>query len=517
MSNLSSDALMFADEGIVSEREPPDCAGPWKILLVDDEPQVHAVTELSLRDVEVHGRPLSFLHAYTGKESIEVMRREPDIAMVLMDVVMETEHAGLEAVDRIRGELNNSDVRVILRTGQPGQAPEREVVARYDINDYKEKTELTASKMHTLVYTSLSHYRELVALKQNREGLEKVIEASGSLFESSSLVQFARGVLKQLSALLYANDDTVMVRGVAVGADIETGPELVITASSNDDSMVGERIEDVLPQKVVARIRRSLDTNEPYFGDGYFTVFFKTSAGAKHVVYMTSDAEFSVSDHRLVALFCRNVGVAFENHSVNQEMLSSQRKLVLMLSAVVEERSPELKNHVVRVSEYAKIIGRNLNLSALELEELELSAAMHDVGKISIPDVILNKPGRFTSEERILMQDHVARGEAILDSQHSSLLKSARRVVGTHHERWDGKGYPRQLSGKDIPLFGRITSVADVFDALSTPRVYKEPWPVDTVFDYLREHRGSQFDPELVDIFLANRDAVMDVFAKYHS
>ena len=171
----NTDALAFADddEGAAGEAVTH---GSWKLLIVDDEPEVHAVTTLAMRGFVYEGKPIELLHAYTGLESIEVMRQQPDVAIVLMDVVMETDHAGLDAVRAIRKDLKNSFVRIILRTGQAGQAPERDVVTSYDINDYKEKTELTASKLFTMVYTALGCYRQLLSLEAHRIGLQKLVE-----------------------------------------------------------------------------------------------------------------------------------------------------------------------------------------------------------------------------------------------------------------------------------------------------------------------------------------------------
>src|SRR5690349_21662205 len=213
--NLRKDDLLrFKDDAGGATTE----ATPWKILIVDDDEEVHGVTKLALADFRVHGRPLTFLDAYTGADAVKIMRQEQDVAIILMDVVMENEHAGLDAVEAIRKDLHNSRVRIVLRTGQPGQAPESEVVSRFDINDYKEKTELTTKKLYTVIHTGLSHYRELVALDSNRRGLHKVIDASARIFEQQALERFAEGVLQQLAALLYANSDAVMIRTASVAA-----------------------------------------------------------------------------------------------------------------------------------------------------------------------------------------------------------------------------------------------------------------------------------------------------------
>lgn len=519
MFDNDDDDLLFVDEQ--SEHQQSD-SKPWKVLIVDDEEEIHRVTQLSLGNMVVHSRPIELLHAYTGRESVEIMRDQPDIALVLMDVVMEDEHAGLKAVERIRDELENHDVRLILRTGQPGQAPEQEVVTRYDINDYKEKTELTTKKMHTLMHTSLNHYRELMALKQNRLGLEKVIDASASIFESQSLNHFARGVLTQLAALLYASHEAVIVKGLAAGASDDVFSDndpahLIVTATSGEDRDVeGQAIENVLSAEAVGHIRSAMKNGKPCFGDGYFAAHFPSRSGHQSVIYLCSDEPFSSADRSLIELFCRNVGIAFENQVMYREIVESQRKLVMTLSATVEERSKELHNHVRRVAEYASILGQGLGLNEHELELLRMSAAMHDIGKIAIPDSILNKPGRLSDEERAEMETHVERGVAILSEQNGELLTTAGLTVGSHHERWDGDGYPNQVAGADIPLFGRITALTDVFDALSTDRVYKKAWPMDEVLAYISDQSGKQFDPALVVIFEQRIDEILAVHERWY-
>ena len=147
-----NDGLMLAEEPAKgSERLKRQ---PWRVLVVDDEEEVHAVSKLALEDFEFNGRGLEMIHAYSGQEAKEIMAKEAEIALILLDVVMETDHAGLEVVQYIREQLGNRFVRIILRTGQPGQAPEYKVITEYDINDYKSKTELTRQKLFTAVYTS---------------------------------------------------------------------------------------------------------------------------------------------------------------------------------------------------------------------------------------------------------------------------------------------------------------------------------------------------------------------------
>ena len=215
MTDLTADAddnwLLDEDEPVAA---PTGAAAPdqrlWRVLIVDDDVDVHAVTRLALRNVNFKGRELELFSAYSGREAFDLLRDTPDIALVLLDVVMETDDAGLILAKRIRAELNNHIVRVVLRTGQPGQAPEQRVIVEYDINDYKAKTELTTQKLFTTVISALRAYESLMMLERSRIGLGKILAGATNLYQIHSLREFASGVLNQVSAILDVGADGVL-------------------------------------------------------------------------------------------------------------------------------------------------------------------------------------------------------------------------------------------------------------------------------------------------------------------
>lgn len=225
-----------------------------------------------------------------------------------------------------------------------------------------------------------------------------------------------------------------------------------------------------------------------------------------------------------------------EVHQRTQEVVLSRLEVVHCLARAAEFHDDVTGHHVVRVGRYAGIIGERLGLSEQQLHMLELAAQLHDVGKIGIPGEILRKQGKLTSDEYAIVKRHCKMGKQMFErmderqsrflrehpsfdsellNSHSPLIQMASRIALTHHEHWDGHGYPLGLSGEQIPLEGRITAVADVFDALSTKRPYKAAFPLDECFAILQEHSGTQFDPTIVDVFLKARSAVTDVFIEY--
>src|SRR6476619_2201085 len=220
MTRMAEDDIV---QLIDDPREKPAEQGPrWKIAVIDDEPAVHDGTRFALSDYRLHGQGLEILSAYSAAEGRELMRRHSDVAVVLLDVIMETDTAGLGLVEFIRKELKNETVRIILRTGQPGQAPERRVIVDYDINDYKAKTELTADKLFTAITAALRSYDQLRRMKRNREVLESLLAFTRVLLEQRSVHQLAAQVLAWVTDFVHAAEGTVIML-----ADEDAGPDRV--------------------------------------------------------------------------------------------------------------------------------------------------------------------------------------------------------------------------------------------------------------------------------------------------
>ena len=304
-NSRDDDTLTFADE---DDTALPTTDLPWKILVVDDESEVHHVTDLALSDMKVLGRKLELLHADSGEKARQIMREHNDIAIILMDVVMETEHAGLDAVEYIRETLDNSFVRIILRTGQPGQAPEREVITRYDINDYKEKTELTADKLFTCIYTSICAYRDLLALEQTRQGLETILTAAASLFELQPRGDFYQGVLQQLSGFLHISSGAALLR-----LDQEREEAILLAATGWLAAASGREASRVLSEGAMERVERAFKTEVTHSAADHYAGYFAIGDGSACVLYLPLDAPLSVARKNLADGFCEHLAVVVSN------------------------------------------------------------------------------------------------------------------------------------------------------------------------------------------------------------
>lgn len=338
----------------------------WKVLIVDDEQDVHDVTMLTLRRLVFRDRGIKLFSAYNAKEAEMIIQEHPDMALLLLDVVMEEDRSGLELVKYIREKMSNDKTQIIIRTGHPGRAPVDEVIFKYEVNDFQEKSELTSYKLKTSVITALRAYDSL-----------------------------------------------------------------------------------------------------------------------------------------------------FKIDLLNEELEAAQVELFLSLGKIAESRSQETGNHVKRVGEIVKLICGYLDIDEKEAELLKLAASMHDIGKMAIQDSIINKPGKLTFEEFEIMKTHSLIGYEMLISSEKKILNTAAIIAKEHHENYDGTGYPMQLKGEDISLSSRIVAIADVFDALGNKRVYKEPWMLNEILDYLKKESGNKFDPKLVDVVFEHIDELARVRETY--
>ena len=193
------------------------------------------------------------------------------------------------------------------------------------------------------------------------------------------------------------------------------------------------------------------------------------------------------------------------------ELKRTRLEIVQRLGLAAEYKDNETGLHVIRMSHYSRILGLALGMTESEADDLLHAAPMHDVGKIGIPDSILRKPGPLDAEEWKVMQSHATIGGDIIGRHASGMLAMAHSLAVTHHEKWDGSGYPNGLAGEEIPLVGRIVAIADVFDALTSARPYKEAWPVEKAVEYLQQQRGQHFEPRLVDLFLKQMPALLEI------
>ncbi len=601
------------------KKETKTLLGSWKMLVADDEEAVHALTKTVLSDFTYQDKSLEILSAYSGKETLDMLANEDDIVLVLLDVVMETDDAGLVVVKKLREELNNNLTQVILRTGHAGKAPELEIVKNYAINDYNEKTELTSQKLFTAIITAIRSYENIKSLAKNQD---KITELNHDL--NKSVQSFDKSVMASKvddnDTITYVSEAFCNVTGYSKeellgnkmemvrhpDLDQQTRKEL-LESYSQHKSWIGELqymsknkktlwvygnrfpefdnnnnflhfmtiFEDITHKKEVEKLnhemngllstfdesviasKTDIDGNIIYVSQAFCKIsgydknellgnqhsiikhentkshFYnnlwstikskkiwtgeiqdKSKDGTSYWLRTVITPEYDVKGNFL-AYAAVSEDVTAKKHIeeakkeielLNLEIEDTQKEVVFRMGAIGEARSKETGMHVKRVAEYSKLFALYLDIPKEKAEILKQASPMHDIGKVAIPDNILNKPGKLTVEEFEIMKTHAQLGYEMLEGSNKAILKVAAIVAHEHHEKWDGTGYPRSLKGKDIHIYGRITAVADVFDALGSERVYKKAWDDDKIFDYFQEHKGSQFDPSIIDILFERFD-----------
>ncbi|MEY9881617.1 DUF3369 domain-containing protein [Bradyrhizobium sp. USDA 329] len=312
---------LIDDTGTASEDSN---ARKWKIAVIDDDPAVHDGTRFALSDYSLNGQSLEILSAYSAAEGRKLMAEHGDIAAVLLDVIMETDVAGLELVEFIRNEIRNETVRIILRTGQPGQAPERRVIVQYDINDYKAKTELTADKLFTSLTAALRSYQQLERMVQTRRGLEIIIDAASTLYDFKSMQRLAEGVLTQLASLLNVDCAGILVLRDNGGVD----PELSVLAGSGCYSrFIGTTTSKALDPDLREMVEAAFQRRKNEFADHRSVIYLRTGSGREVVVLLQAERELSETDRSLVEIFSSRLSIAFDNVILYQQLQDANTQL----------------------------------------------------------------------------------------------------------------------------------------------------------------------------------------------
>lgn len=315
--------------------ESPELGPHWKIAVIDDEPAVHDGTKFALHDYRLNGQGLEILSAYSAAEGRQLLRNNPDVAVVLLDVIMESDTAGLDLVEFIRKDLKNETVRIILRTGQPGQAPERRVIVDYDINDYKAKTELTADKLFTSLTAALRSYQQLQRMVETRRGLEIIIEAASTLFDFKSMQRLAEGVLTQIASLL-----NVDCAGILVLREAQNAHETfsVLAGSGCYSRFIGTDVSEMIEVDLRHLVEEAFTRRHHEFSSRRSVLYIKTMSGREVVVVLEAARHLSDTDRALVEIFCSRLSIAFDNVILYEQI----QRANLNLEERVAERTQDL-------------------------------------------------------------------------------------------------------------------------------------------------------------------------------
>ena len=473
-----------------SEKKRPE--SNWKILIVDDEEDVHRITRIILKDIKLDGKGLEIISAYSKSEAMEILKKHPDIAVAIIDVVMEDKSAGLDLVKYIREELKNQRTRLIIRTGQPGYAPRKDVIMNYDINDYREKTELSSEMMVGVVIAAIRSYRDITFFEKEKEINRILYEFALEHTREGSVGRNVETALKPF---------------------VEMFENWGVKVSGSIRSADGEITEfgDQPPKGVELSSEKGVEWLDDY------TLKISTTTLGKPIATIflrfSEDIGERLRESLKVSFF--QLLSVIENEELKKLFESSMYKMIQTLADLIEHRSEETGEHVKRVAEMTKILVRKFVEDEEKVKMIELASMLHDVGKIGIPDNVLNKPGRLTEKEFEIMKRHSIIGYEILSKYDNEIFKIAATIARWHHENWDGSGYPDGLKGEEIPIEARVVSIVDTYDALRSDRVYRKAWSEEETIEYIKKMNGVKFDPKVVDEFFKSYEILRSVVGKF--
>jgi len=487
----------------------------WRILIVDDEPIVHKVTKLVLKNFVFDGREIEFTSAYSAKEAKLILKNSRNIALVLLDVVMEEKDSGLKLVRYIREELQNKLIRIVIRTGHPGEAPEDKIILNYDINDYRDKTDVTSNKLFSTIVSSLRSYRDMNTIINHNKGLNQIINSSSFISGIHDNDKFIESFSRSLSKLLknYSHNEVNNIELIVLKPENKRFRIFYQYQNDVENYDIDEYLEE--DSQYFDVVQKTLINQSSLNEKNIYSLQFSSNSSNKYVLIIKFHENCDDWTRNIIEISLQNARVAFENLSLNKEIIETQREIILRLGEIIEHRSLETGFHVKRMAEYAYLIAKKYGLPDESCDTLRMAAPMHDLGKVAISDSILNKPDTLTDDEYEIMKTHTTIGYDLLRSSGRDLLKKAAIIAFEHHEKYDGTGYPNRKSGNDIHIFGRISAIADVFDALASDRVYRKAWDLNDILQYLKDQRGKQFDPEIVDIFFNNLSEILSIKEKY--
>jgi diguanylate cyclase (GGDEF)-like protein len=362
-SENTNDDFLFIDDSDEDEILTNGNGETWKVLIVDDDPEIHSVTQLALSDLVVLGKNLEYIHAYSGRDACQLIEEHLDIVLVLLDVVMETDDAGLNVVKHIRETLQRQDIRIVLRTGQPGYAPEESVIKDYDINDYKTTTELTRRKLVTTVYAAIRSYQQIHSVNQNRIGLEKIISAAAELLELHRIHEYAEGVLIQLNLLSDSQSSIFCARGLGIIEGTDDLSLHVLGQVGHNEALIDKKVSSIDDNLLQERISSGFTQRKNNYGSD-FAVLYLASGGYRAVIYLQLEQEVTEIQAQLIEVFLSNVAIGYENVHLFQKLRN----------AAYRDWLTELPNRL----EFVNLLDR-----FIQSDEQDLVAALIDINHFS--------------------------------------------------------------------------------------------------------------------------------------
>jgi len=453
------------------------------ILIIDDNPKNIQLAASVLKETKL----FNIFFATSGEDGIKQLEKK-DYTLILLDINMPGLN-GYETADIIKNNPHTTNIPIIFLSANANQDSINKGF-NHGGQDYITKP----FQQQELIYRVKTHVELFLAKKHLQSEVDEshvLLEQYKEAIDISSLVSKT----DTNGFITYANEPFCKVSQYALSELVGHTHSLIKhpeTPNEFYDEMWG-----TLKQKKVWKgmIKNKAKDGSPYFVDATIVPILN-------------------NHNEIIEYFSVRTDIT-KQVKAKEDILSSQKEILYTLGEMGEMRSQETGDHVNRVSLYSELLAKHYGLDKIKVAMLKMASPMHDIGKVAISDALLLKPGKLTDEEFSEMRRHAQIGYDIFKKSSHEMLQMAAIISHEHHEKWDGTGYPQGLQGEEISICGRITAVADVFDALSHDRVYKKAWSIDEVIDFMKKESGKAFEPRLIEIFLENIDDIIEIKNRY--
>lgn len=458
-----------------------------RILYVEDDTLIRDNIETLLLSI------FSFVKtASNGREGLELYKKD-SFDLVISDILM-PEMNGIQMIEQIK--LINPSQHIIVTSACEESNYLLELI-NLGVGHFILKP-MKLEQMIEVLYNVIETISNARQVEEYNRSIQRDLTHKSSLLEQYKEIVDITSIVSKTDLkgkITYVNDQFCTISGYTRDELVNQNHNIV-----RHQDMPAASFENVWKTISSKKVWQGTIKNRKKNGD-----FYITETTIKPIVDTNGEiTEYISIRYDVTAL-----------HLLNEEIWSTQSELLSLLGEIGETRSKETGNHVRRVAKYSKLLAELYGLEEKEIDLLYSASPMHDIGKIGISDSILLKPSKLSDEEFELMKTHSTIGYEIFKKSSRPLMQTAAIIAHEHHEKWNGTGYPHGISGENIHIYGRITALADVFDALSCERIYKKSWPMDKVLELIRVERGQHFDPQLVDLFMENLDKFIEISTQF--
>ncbi len=471
----------------------------WKVLVLDENISIHEKAKRVLEGLKLDDIPIIVLSAFNINEAVEIFNKNPDIAAMLMSFEPDPD-LKIKFINKIREEIKNTSVSITLHSCSK-QKRQQFDFSHKNISVYMETAKLTEEKILYLIMSGIRFHKNALSLLNHNRILKYMINSLPDTAVSNSVKEALHINFEYFEQLLKKINLKIGAISFVNGKFFKCTPDMEKYKKIPLNSFIKEKAIDVekikFKKQAIIRLK-----------DGIFATL---NSNINITSYIKFNEPVNEETIKLLKLYIHELTTVIDSISLKEEMNNNLKEIIFTLGDLIETRSNETGQHVERVADYTYIISKALNLKPDLISLFKTASTLHDIGKIGIPDNILNKPGRLTKEEFEIMKQHSVIGYNILKKSKKDIFKISANVALHHHENYDGSGYPYGIKGNEIPLEARIVSLADYYDALSSDRVYRKAWEEKRILDSIKELKGIKFDPEVVDGFFNNYHKIIEI------